>query len=91
MSEEDDVLEISVPDEWRGGVFANHVLVTPGEDEITLAFVRIDPNTSDPRVGIVVARVAGTRRCMTDLAADLTNVLAEHLRFELDSNGNATD
>ena len=90
MSGEDD-LEVSVPDEWRGGAFTNHVLVTPAEDEITLDFVRIDPNTSSPRVGVVVARVAGTRRCMTDLAAALANVLAEDLRSELDSDGNATD
>jgi len=33
LSSEDD-LEISVPDEWRGGVFTNNVLVTPAEDEM---------------------------------------------------------
>jgi hypothetical protein len=86
-----DGLEISVPDEWRGGVFANHVLVIPTEDAITLDFVRVDPLASSSRVGIVVARVAATRRCMTDLAAALTNVLAESLRSELESDDNASD
>jgi hypothetical protein len=82
--------EIFVPDEWRGGCFANHVLVIPSEDEITVDFVRIDPLASSPRVGVVVARVAATQRCMTDLVAALTNVLAKNLRSELESDDNAS-
>jgi hypothetical protein len=83
--------EIHVPDELRGGIWANHVLVTPSEDEITLDFVRMDPYAPAPRAGVVVARVAATHRCMTEVAANLNDALADLLRMELESQDDAAN
>jgi hypothetical protein len=83
--------EIHVPDDLRGGIWVNHVLVTPSEDEITLDFVRMDPYASAPGAGVVVARVAGTHRCMTKFAANLNDALADLLRSELDSQDDAAN
>jgi hypothetical protein len=88
---DEDLPEIHVPDDLRGGIWANHVLVIPSEDEITLDFVRMDPYASEPRAGVVVARVAVTHRCMLDFVADLHDALADLLRSELDSQDDAAN
>jgi hypothetical protein len=85
----EDVPEIHVPDDLRGGSWANFVLVTPGADEITVDFVRLDPYAPPPGAGVVVARVALPRTPAMQLAAALPDALTSLLRTELDLDDDA--
>jgi hypothetical protein len=89
VSEPDDLPEIDVPDDLRGGVWANLVLVVPGVDEVTLDFVRMDPHLPPPGAGVVVARVAVAPRHAMDLVTDLSDALATHFRTRLDLDDDA--
>jgi len=91
VSEPDDYPEIHLPDELRGGVWANLVLGAPAVDGITLDFVRMDPHVPSPGAGVVVARVALPPRCVLDLTTQLPNALASHFRAELDFDDDAAD
>jgi hypothetical protein len=91
VSEPDDLPEIHVPEDLRGGLWANLVLVTPGEDEITLDFVRLDPYAVRPGAGVVVARVALPRTPAMQLASALADALASLLQAELELDDDAED
>jgi len=91
VSEPGDYPEVDVPNDLRGGLWANLVLVVPGTDDITLDFVRMDPHAPPPGAGVVVARVALPPGRAMDLATDISDALAAHFRARLDFDDDAAN
>ena len=64
--------DVSATPETLAGVWANDVLVTLGEQEFTLDFIRLDYSTgSPPQRGVHVARVACGPLLVTRLLDEL--------------------
>jgi hypothetical protein len=51
------VLEVSIPPDQQGGVWANFARVNHSPHEFTIDFVRIDYSNAPSLTGIVVARI----------------------------------
>jgi hypothetical protein len=60
-------VSLAVPDEHKGGVWANFARVTHSPYEFTLDFARLDFSTAPDMQGIVVARVNLSPMLVTQL------------------------
>ena len=60
-------VSLEVPDEHRGGVWANFARVTHSPYEFTLDFARLDFSTAPDMKGVVVARVNLSPMLVTQL------------------------
>lgn len=71
---------ITVPAQYVGGVWANHVRAVRGRYEFTVDFVRVDHFAPAPGTGVVVARVGVSAPFMAELLDVLREEWSDYVR-----------
>src|SRR5688500_8751898 len=76
-------LNLRLPEQLAGGVWANFALVHHSEHEFTIDFVRLDSSTRSAdggMQGIVLTRVAGSSRFVRQLITALEDNWAQYAK-----------